>query len=218
MRISDWSSDECSSELLPGVPGRDAVADRPRVGAGRRLRVPDRDGLPGPPARRSHRRGPDLLRRARGGHFEDVGRDHRGGLRARGVVGPAGPPAAPLGVRARLPHVPALDGLRGAAVLGVVAYHAGHLRGGFLGVDLFFVLSGFLITSLLLVEHESTDRIALGAFWGRRFRRLLPAVLVVLAAVALYGALELPASALGDLRRDGLGTLAYVPNWVSRRR
>jgi peptidoglycan/LPS O-acetylase OafA/YrhL len=112
-------------------------------------------------------------------------------------------------------HEPALDGLRGVAVAGVLAFHAGHLRGGYLGVDLFFVLSGFLITSLLLVEWDSAGTIDLLAFWGRRFRRLLPALLVVLAAVTVYGAFALPATELGELRRSGLGTLAYVANWVA---
>ena len=75
--------------------------------------------------------------------------------------------------RARLSHVPALDGLRGLALLGVLLFHAnGALTGGYLGVDLFFVLSGFLITSLLLAEKQATGRIALSAFWVRRARRL----------------------------------------------
>src|SRR5207245_2041680 len=68
-------------------------------------------------------------------------------------------------------HIPALDGVRGLAVVAVLAYHAGYLQGGFLGVDLFFVLSGFLITSLLLTEHAATETVALGAFWARRARR-----------------------------------------------
>ena len=61
----------------------------------------------------------------------------------------------------RIKHVPALDGLRGVAVIGVLAFHLGHLRGGYLGVDLFFVLSGYLITSLLLAEHQAEGRINL---------------------------------------------------------
>src|SRR2546427_434327 len=85
---------------------------------------------------------------------------------------------------------PALDGVRALAVTAVLLFHGGVavLPGGFLGVDAFFVLSGVLITSLLLAEHEQTGRIRLGAFWGRRARRLLPALLVVLAvaAFALY--------------------------------
>jgi len=113
----------------------------------------------------------------------------------------------------RLPHVPALDGLRGLAVIGVLAFHLGHLRGGYLGVDLFFVLSGFLITSLLLAEWRQTGRIDLRAFWARRARRLLPAVLVLLVAVALYAATGPADLAARALRGDALATLGYVANW-----
>ncbi|MEV6012797.1 acyltransferase [Streptomyces sp. NPDC051976] len=82
-------------------------------------------------------------------------------------------------------HIAALDGLRGFAVAAVLLFHAGHLPGGFLGVDLFFVLSGYLITGLLLGEAKGRGRIALSVFWGRRARRLLPAlVCVVVMAVA----------------------------------
>jgi peptidoglycan/LPS O-acetylase OafA/YrhL len=114
---------------------------------------------------------------------------------------------------ARLTHVPALDGIRGLAVVAVLLFHAGHLRGGWLGVDLFFVLSGYLITSLLLVEHREAGRIDLVAFWGRRARRLLPALVVVLVAVAIYARLELAPVDLGRVRADGLATLAFVANW-----
>jgi peptidoglycan/LPS O-acetylase OafA/YrhL len=113
------------------------------------------------------------------------------------------------------PHLRALDGLRGIAVLSVVAYHfgAGWLPGGFLGVDTFFVLSGYLITSLLLVEwgrHAGTD---LGAFWVRRARRLLPALFLMLVVVAIWGAIVLPPDRLGGLRADALWTLFYGANW-----
>ena len=76
--------------------------------------------------------------------------------------------------------VPALDGLRAVAVLGVMLYHGGApvVSGGFLGIDVFFVLSGFLITSLLLSEWARRLTIQLGQFWARRARRLLPALLV----------------------------------------
>ncbi|MER6945962.1 acyltransferase [Nonomuraea sp. NPDC000554] len=83
-------------------------------------------------------------------------------------------------------HIGALDGLRGLAVTAVLLFHAGHLDGGFLGVDLFFVLSGFLITGLLLKDLGRHDhRIHLLAFWERRARRLLPALTVMVAATLL---------------------------------
>lgn len=114
-----------------------------------------------------------------------------------------------------LPHLPALDGLRGLAVGGVLLFHAGHLKGGFLGVDLFFTLSGFLITSLLLTEHARTGRIALGAFWSRRARRLLPAVLALFLAVAGYTTIWGHPSDYPGVRNDGLAALFYVANWRS---
>ncbi|WP_232751605.1 acyltransferase family protein [Corynebacterium sp. HMSC074A09] len=117
--------------------------------------------------------------------------------------------------RARLRPVPGLDGLRGLAVLAVVIYHffGDLLPGGYLGVDMFFVLSGFLITSLLVREFAVTGRISLTDFWIRRFRRILPAALVVLclctALVAMIG---------GDLavgiREQFLGTFFFVNNWT----
>ena len=110
-------------------------------------------------------------------------------------------------------HQPALDGLRGAAVAGVLLFHAGHLRGGYLGVDAFFVLSGFLITSLLLVERARSGGIGLGAFWARRARRLLPALFAVLAFVALYALVIASADERASIRADALATLGYVANW-----
>src|SRR3954466_12539799 len=82
---------------------------------------------------------------------------------------------------------PALDGLRAVAVGGVIVYHLGYgwLPGGFLGVDLFFVLSGYLITGLLLDEHARCGRIDLAGFWARRVRRLMPALLLVILAAAI---------------------------------
>jgi peptidoglycan/LPS O-acetylase OafA/YrhL/lysophospholipase L1-like esterase len=110
-------------------------------------------------------------------------------------------------------HVPALDGLRGVAVAGVLLFHAGHLRGGFLGVDLFFVLSGFLITSLLVTEWDRSGRIDLRRFWSRRFRRLLPASLVLLVAVAVIAGPRLDSAALHRFRGDALAAVADVANW-----
>jgi peptidoglycan/LPS O-acetylase OafA/YrhL len=108
----------------------------------------------------------------------------------------------------------ALDGVRALAVLGVVLYHAGvsWVPGGLLGVDVFFVLSGYLITSLLLREVARTGRVKLGAFWARRARRLLPALVLVLLAVAIWVALD-PKENLHSVRLDIGAALLYVANW-----
>lgn len=115
--------------------------------------------------------------------------------------------------RPTIPHLPALDGLRGLAVIGVLLFHDGRLSGGYLGVDLFFVLSGYLITSLLLAEWSGTQKIDLAAFWIRRARRLFPALLALLPAVALYAATMAKPAELLRIRYDGFATLAYVANW-----
>jgi peptidoglycan/LPS O-acetylase OafA/YrhL len=89
---------------------------------------------------------------------------------------------------------PALDGIRAVAVLAVIAYHvSGHLPGGFLGVDAFFVLSGYLITSLLLDGFGKRGLGSLADFWTRRGRRLLPALLIVVAACAVVTGANDPA-------------------------
>ncbi|HEY5012857.1 MAG TPA: acyltransferase, partial [Acidimicrobiia bacterium] len=115
----------------------------------------------------------------------------------------------------RLRYEPALDGLRGFAVLAVMGYHArvGWLRGGFVGVDVFFVLSGYLITALLLAEHAQTGRIDTPAFWGRRARRLLPALLLLLLGVAGYVAFIAYSGDRGAIRADAVASLLYVQNW-----
>lgn len=108
-----------------------------------------------------------------------------------------------------------LDGLRGLAVLAVVLYHFAPdlVPGGFLGVDVFFVLSGFLITTLLLEELERHRSVSLRNFWTRRARRLLPAALsVILVSVALAWWLE-PESSRAALRTQSLASLLYVNNW-----
>ena len=114
----------------------------------------------------------------------------------------------------RIPHVQALDGLRGLAVGAVLLFHFGnHLQGGYLGVDLFFVLSGYLITSLLLAEHKETKSIGLGGFWARRARRLLPALGLFLLAVALYCFFFAASTELVRDRNDALATIFYIANW-----
>ena len=111
-------------------------------------------------------------------------------------------------------HWPALDGVRALAVVAVLVYHAhpSWLRGGFLGVDVFFVLSGFLITSLLLREQREWGHVGLRGFWMRRARRLLPALYLLLLAVI---SVELLAhlGAVTQLRWDALAALGYVTNW-----
>ncbi|MEY2452714.1 MAG: hypothetical protein QOD92_2288 [Acidimicrobiaceae bacterium] len=108
-----------------------------------------------------------------------------------------------------------LDGLRAVAVLAVVAYHLwpDALPAGFLGVDLFMVLSGFLITGLLIDERARTGGVRLGAFWMRRFRRLVPALLAVLVGVALWVRIAGPALIRPTVRGQGLASLLYVGNW-----
>lgn len=126
-----------------------------------------------------------------------------------------GTAAAPrTAIRHAIPHLPALDGLRGLALLGVLFFHAqGALPGGYLGVDLFFVLSGYLITSLLLAEHARDGRIGLSAFWLRRIKRLLPALLSIMPAIAVYGRFFAKAEEIRGLRADAVATLGYVANW-----
>ncbi|MGO9196056.1 MAG: acyltransferase family protein [Acidimicrobiales bacterium] len=120
-----------------------------------------------------------------------------------------------LSVRGR--HLPALDGIRALAILGVFAYHLGFgwASGGYLGVDLFFVLSGFLITSLLVEEWLETKKIGLAAFWGRRARRLLPGLLLMLVVLGVYLALFGPGPLvdLHEVRDDAIATVLYVANW-----
>ncbi len=100
-------------------------------------------------------------------------------------------------------------------MLAVFAYHLewSWAPGGFLGVDAFFVLSGYLITSLLLVEHDGKGRINLVAFWARRARRLLPALLLLLIAVSVWAAIGVAPERLDSLRGDGLFTILYSANW-----
>jgi peptidoglycan/LPS O-acetylase OafA/YrhL len=112
-------------------------------------------------------------------------------------------------------HVDALDGIRAVAVLAVLFFHQGlsWAGGGFLGVEAFFVLSGFLITSLLVTEWHGSGRISLRHFWARRARRLLPALFVVVAVCAVYERVAGPTRAVPDFGADVLATALYVANW-----
>lgn len=115
----------------------------------------------------------------------------------------------------RLPHQPALDGLRAVAVTLVLLFHAGFgwMPAGYLGVSVFFTLSGYLITSLLLAEHDATGRISIADFYARRVRRLMPASLACCTAIvvaALLGAFaDVP-----DLRSDLWASALQVFNWA----
>jgi peptidoglycan/LPS O-acetylase OafA/YrhL len=109
--------------------------------------------------------------------------------------------------------MPALDGIRGLAVLAVLFFHGGVLTGGYLGVDAFFVLSGFLITSLVISEVHRRGRLDLRGFWARRARRLLPALFLALFGVALYAAVFATPNELERIRDDAFATLLYVANW-----
>ncbi len=111
-------------------------------------------------------------------------------------------------------HWPALDGWRGFTIWFAISVHAGYFTaGGVLSLDTFFVLSGFLITGLLIREWDRSAGIDLLAFWARRARRLLPALFVVLGAVLVYAAVLAPSLGLDKLRGDVLASLGYVVNW-----
>ena len=124
------------------------------------------------------------------------------------------PPQRPRAQVSQLPYTPGLDGLRALAVAAVMVYHANHewLSGGFLGVEVFFVISGYLITLLMIGEHERLGKVQLGQFWKRRFRRLLPALFVMMGALALYLAVAYRRPQ-GRTRGDFLGGVFYGSNW-----
>lgn len=117
---------------------------------------------------------------------------------------------------AHVSYLPGLDGLRAFAVLVVLLYHASDIwtvtPGGFLGVEIFFVISGYLITALLLGEWRQHGRIDLASFWLRRARRLLPALFVLIIATLAYAVLFLP-NEVALLRDDALASFAYITNW-----
>src|SRR4051794_16820585 len=121
---------------------------------------------------------------------------------------------APTSHAPRLRYIPALDGLRAVAVVAVLLYHADQkwIPGGFLGVDVFFVISGYLITCLLLSDWQQHGGVGLKRFWYRRARRLLPALFTMLFVVSIYAIVFLP-DALDQLRGEVIAALAYVENW-----
>ncbi len=122
-------------------------------------------------------------------------------------------PADPVRV-SRVPYLPGLDGMRALAVIAVMVYHANSqwLRGGFFGVEVFFVISGYLITLLLIAEKERSGGVDMRQFWLRRARRLLPALYTMLLLVTVWTAV-FKSSELGKLRGDVIAGLFYVSNW-----
>ena len=117
-------------------------------------------------------------------------------------------------------YVAALDGLRGASVLGVIAFHLaslehrqGPVSGGWLGVDVFFTLSGYLITSLLLAELTGRGHIDLAGFWRRRVRRLQPAALVAITVIVLTAVWWSPGGTADSVRTQALSAMGGVANW-----
>ncbi|MRJ77714.1 acyltransferase family protein [Aeromicrobium sp. SMF47] len=128
---------------------------------------------------------------------------------------PSAPADAPATQRTPRPVRPEIQALRAGAALLVVLYHLwpGRLPGGFMGVDVFFVISGFLITAHLAREAETTGRIRLGRFWARRARRLLPAAYLVLATSALAVYLWMPLLNWGQNFREILASALYFQNW-----
>ncbi|MDQ1382829.1 MAG: hypothetical protein QOG65_208, partial [Actinomycetota bacterium] len=122
----------------------------------------------------------------------------------------------PARVSAQDPYVGGLDGLRAIAVAAVIVFHFAPtvLPAGFLGVDVFFVVSGFLISRLVVREIERSGTVGLGGFWSRRARRLLPALATVTVAVLIAAAVSFSGTEIHDLRAQALGTLFYCANWV----
>lgn len=111
-------------------------------------------------------------------------------------------------------YLTGLDGLRAVAVIAIIIYHLNPLwlPGGFLGVDTFFVISGYLITSLLIHEYRSKGTIDLGAFWIRRIKRLIPAVFFLICVVILYTLFFEP-QIIKTIKHDSIAAIFYVSNW-----
>src|SRR6201993_4703887 len=120
----------------------------------------------------------------------------------------------PGGIKEVFGYEPSLDGVRAIAVLLVMAGHLNLVYAGGLGVDIFFVLSGYLITAILVSEFSVNGRISLGKFYARRALRILPAVLLLLVVVNIFVAVTQPREQAWTLEWDSLGALFYIANWL----
>src|SRR5262249_30501913 len=111
-------------------------------------------------------------------------------------------------------RAPGLDGIRGTAVAAIVAYHLGLADGGLLSVSVFFALSGYLITSILLSSWRKTGKLDLKTFWLRRARRLLPALFMLLPVV-LFAAWFARKAKLAAYAKQAIAALFYMANWAT---
>ncbi|MBI4884010.1 MAG: acyltransferase [Actinobacteria bacterium] len=115
----------------------------------------------------------------------------------------------------RMGYQPTLDGVRAISVIAVILYHAGFdwMHGGFFGVEVFFVVSGFLITSLLIEERDGSGKVSLWRFWLRRWRRLLPALFTMLVVIGVWAVFWGSAEQHSQVRRDYPWGIFYLANW-----
>ncbi|MEU9617399.1 acyltransferase, partial [Streptomyces sp. NPDC048209] len=127
------------------------------------------------------------------------------------IPAPVPEPRGPLPPSVRFT---AVDGLRGVAIASVLLYHTDWFQNGLFGVDVFFVLSGFLVSLVLIRELDRTDGIRLGVFYRRRAKRLLPGLLATVILVVGLSALVSPLRDVKDLRPQALAALAQIANWA----
>lgn len=187
----------------------------PRTGAGRHASQDRLDGMPSSGRRAGTTRGQAAhasARQASRNRRDAETLPHRSGGGRHGRAGNDAKAQAPARPKSR--YIPSLDGLRAFAVLAVIAYHMGMpwATGGLLGVTIFFVLSGYLITSLLVIEFQGTGRINLPDFWLRRIRRLFPAIVFSVVTIAVLCTI-FDHALLTKLRPDVLPSLLFFNNW-----
>lgn len=166
----------------------------------------------------NHAQGPADRSRVRTGSRTPPPPPPAGAGSRRRITSPLPPPRKTnpnVSSRTRFDYVPSIDGLRALAITAVVLYHADvpWMPGGFIGVEVFLAISGFLITSLLAREFRRHGSVDITDFWARRARRLLPAMWAVIFSVVLYAAYFLP-DELASLRGDAIAALGYAANWV----